>query len=57
MATAAQDKHVKTDEQTKRLTIDLPESLHRRMKAQCAIEGLKMVEVVRELIEKRFPSR
>ena len=42
------------DEPTKHLTIDLPFSLHRRMKAQCALDGINMADVVRELLEARF---
>ena len=43
-------------EPTKRLTIDIPLSLHQRFKTRCAWEGLKMADVVRELIERRFPE-
>ena len=35
-------------ERIKRLTIDLPESLHRRIKVACVLEGVTIVEVVRE---------
>jgi predicted DNA binding CopG/RHH family protein len=41
-------------EKNKRLTIDLPESLHSRIKATCAMRGLKMNEVIRELLEAHF---
>ena len=44
-------------EPTKRLTIDIPLSLHQRVKSQCALEGANMAEVVRELLEKRFPPK
>ena len=44
-------------EATKRLTLDLPESLHRRIKAQCALDGRKMVDVIREMLEERFPEK
>jgi hypothetical protein len=44
-------------EATKRFTIDVPESLHRRIKAQCAERGSKMADVVRELLEKHFPAK
>jgi hypothetical protein len=37
-------------EPMKRLTIDVPESLHRRIKAQCAMRGSKMADEVRELL-------
>jgi hypothetical protein len=38
----------------KRLTIDVPASLHARIKSQCAIRGAKMADEVRELLEKHF---
>ena len=45
-----------SDEPTKRLTIDIPLSLHQRVKSQCALKGEKMADVVRELLDKRFPQ-
>lgn len=45
------------DEPTKRLTIDIPLSLHQRVKIQCTVEGVNMAEVVRGLLEKRFPRK
>jgi len=45
-----------SDEPMKRLTIDIPLSLHQRVKSQCALKGEKMADVVRELLEKRFPQ-
>jgi hypothetical protein len=41
-------------EPMKRLTIDIPLSLHQRVKSQCALKGDKMADVVRELLEKNF---
>jgi predicted DNA binding CopG/RHH family protein len=41
----------------KRFTIDVSEDLHRRIKAQCAVEGLKMADVLREILEARFPAK
>lgn len=41
-------------EPVKRLTIDVSASLHRRMKTQCAAEGVNMADIIRELLEKRF---
>ncbi len=41
-------------ESMKRLTIDVPASLHARIKSQCAIRGAKMADEVRELLEKHF---
>lgn len=40
----------------KRLTIDMPESLHRRVKVGCSMRGTKMNEVIRELLEREFPE-
>lgn len=42
-------------EPTKRLTIDVPVSLHHRMKCQCAMEKLVMADVIRQLLTERFP--
>jgi hypothetical protein len=41
-------------EATSRFTIDVPVSLHRRVKAQCAERGVKMADVIRELLEREF---
>ena len=43
-------------EPTKRLTIDLPESLHRRVKVGCAMEGTNIAAEVRRFLEERFPG-
>jgi len=40
----------------KRLTIDIPTELHRRVKRECADRGTKMADIVRELLTKEFPS-
>ena len=39
-----------------RLTLDIADDLHRRMKRDCADQGLKMCDVLREFIEMRFPA-
>lgn len=41
-------------EKMKRLTIDVPESLHRTIKTQCAIRGTKIADEVRALLLKNF---
>ena len=41
----------------KRFTIDVPADLHRRIKAQCATEGTKMADMLREMLETRFPAK
>ena len=41
-------------EAMKRLTIDVPESLHRAIKAQCAMRGTKIADEVRELLLQKY---
>lgn len=43
-------------EKMSRFTIDVPESLHRRVKMQCAGRGTKMADMMRELLEREFPQ-
>lgn len=43
-------------EPTKRFTIDVPISLHQRFKSQCALNGVQMADVVRELLEQHFKA-
>jgi hypothetical protein len=38
-------------ERMKRLTIDVPESLHRRLKMSCAGRGVKMADEIRIALE------
>ena len=40
----------------RRLTIDVPVDLHCRMKSECARQGMKMTDVLREFMETRFPA-
>lgn len=40
----------------KRFTIDVPPALHMRTKIHCARRGLKMADVLRELLEREFPE-
>lgn len=42
-------------EATARFTIDIPVSLHARIKSQCALNRQKMREVVLEMLEEKFP--
>ena len=44
-------------ERMKRFTIDVPESLHRRVKAECALRGVKMADYLRQTLEQHFPPR
>jgi len=41
----------------KRFTIDVPADLHRRIKTECASEGLQMADVLRQMLEIRFPAK
>ena len=43
-------------ERIKRLTIDIPESLHLRAKMQCVQRGVYMADVVRDFLEREFGS-
>jgi hypothetical protein len=40
----------------KRLTIDIPESLHTRIKLACVASRRKMADAVRELLEEKWPG-
>jgi ParG len=40
----------------KRFTIDVPLDLHCRVKTACAQRGLKMADVLRDLLEHEFPA-
>ena len=46
----------KTKEQTARFTIDIPVSLHARIKSQCALKRVKMREEVLAILEEHFPT-
>lgn len=50
------EKERNDQEPMKRLTIDVPDTLHRRIKAQCANRGVKMNEEIRALLEQHFPA-
>lgn len=43
-------------EPMKRLTIDVPLSLHRRLKISCAQRGHKMADEIRTLLEQHFQA-
>ena len=42
-------------EKTARFTIDIPVSLHARIKSQCALKRVKMREEVLSMLEEKFP--
>lgn len=41
-------------EKMKRLTIDIPEWLHRQIKTDCAMRGTKIADEVRELLAQKY---
>jgi predicted HicB family RNase H-like nuclease len=43
-----------TSEAMKRLTLDISATLHASIKIQCARDGVKMAEAIREMLEERF---
>ena len=47
--------HEPEKEATSRFTIDIPVSLHARIKSECALRHSKMREVVLEMLEEKFP--
>lgn len=44
-------------ESMKRLTIDIPESLHRQIKSSCALRGTKIADEVRELLLQKYGNK
>ncbi|MEL6501315.1 MAG: hypothetical protein AAFZ17_08235 [Cyanobacteria bacterium J06650_10] len=54
-ATAIKDEKEKEKKPTmKRLTLDIPENLHRRIKGKAVMEGVTMVNMLRELLEETY---
>ena len=54
-AATQQDAWVAGTGAMKRLTIDIPEDLHRAFKAGCAARGVKMRDEVLRMIEAEYP--
>lgn len=52
----ASSAHAGANATVKRLTLDLDPDLHRRIKTSCARRGVKMVDEIRELLQKHFPD-
>jgi hypothetical protein len=50
------DRSAINREPTKRFTIDVPVSLHKWIKSHCALQNVVMADVIRELLEQRFPQ-
>ncbi len=53
---AEEVKPAKVEGPTKRLTVDIPEELHRRIKVQCAMKDIQISDVVRDILVKEFPA-
>ena len=54
--TAHQPEQAEPPEQPKKkLIIELPHEMHSRFKSQCAERGVKMSDIVRDMINKEFP--
>jgi predicted DNA binding CopG/RHH family protein len=43
-------------EKTKRLTLDIRERLHKAIKLKATVEGVTMVELLRDLLEEHYGS-
>ncbi len=48
------EKASRTEQKMKRLTLDLPEGLHRAIKRRAVDEGVTMVEMLRTLLEEQY---
>ena len=43
-------------EPTKRLTVDIPQSLHKRIRLACIERDEVMADAIREMLQKSFPE-
>jgi hypothetical protein len=55
-ANAEQWVQSRSAEGTKRLTMDIPASLHRRMKVACAMRDTTIADEVRALLEQHYKA-
>ena len=51
---AKESEKVEDQGAMKRLTLDIPEGLHRRIKGKAVMEGVTMVNMLRELLEENY---
>ena len=51
------EQGARTEQKMKRLTLDLPEGLHRAIKRRAVEEGVTMVEMLRTLLEEQYGAR
>lgn len=54
--TNAYDGLIEKQEPTKRVCVDLPQSLHSRVKIGCVQEGVSITQVMRDYLAKKFPE-
>ncbi|MCA9178400.1 MAG: hypothetical protein KDB14_28260 [Planctomycetales bacterium] len=55
-AEAFAELRLASEERTKRVTFDIPATLHQRVKQACVREDISMSQVLREFLERRFPQ-
>lgn len=51
------NRETATEEPMKRLTLDVPASLHRTIKTACAARGSKMADELRALLEAHYANQ
>ncbi len=54
--TEAYDGLLTKQEPTKRICVDLPLSLHTRVKIGCVKENVSITQILRDYLEKKFPE-
>lgn len=54
---ATENTLVPQNDSMKRLTVDIPEYLHRAIKSQCALKGEKIADAVREILVQEFTKQ
>ena len=52
----SRDKPAAPAEPTKRLTVDIPQSLHKRIRLACIERDEVMADVIRDILQKAFPE-
>lgn len=50
-----QNREIEAKEPSKRFTFDVPLSLHKRIKTECARRDVIMADAIREILERTFP--
>jgi proline-rich tail region repeat protein len=52
----SRDKPAAPAEPTKRLTVDIPQSLHKRIRLACIEQDEIMADAIRKILQKAFPD-